>query len=58
MVKNNYTEKIGILSRIELKEALEDYALKEGIKPSVVCRKAIYEYLLNKGVLSKDKRYF
>ena len=58
MEKKDYTEKIGILSRMELKEALEDYALKEGITPSVVCRKAIYEYLLKKGVLSNDKRYF
>ena len=54
----DYTEKIGILSRIELKEALEEYALKEGINASAICRKAIYEYLLSKGVLSKDKRYF
>ena len=58
MAKNNYIEKIGILSRPELKAALEKYAIEEGIKPSAICRKAIYEYLLKKGVLSKDKRYF
>ncbi len=57
MTKENYKEKIGFLSREELKLALESYASSEGLKPSVVCRKAVYEYLMKKGVLKKGIRY-
>lgn len=58
MTKSNYEEKIGFLSRPELKKALEEYSLKEGVKTAVICRKALYEYLLKRGVISKSKRYY
>jgi hypothetical protein len=55
--EKNYDEKIGFLSKPELKEALENYADTEGISPSVVCRKALVDYLMSRGALKQSKNY-
>jgi hypothetical protein len=52
----NYTEKIGFMTRPNLKKALEDYSQGEGVKPGLVCRKAIFEFLVKKGALKESDK--
>ena len=52
-----YDEKIGFMSPKVLKEALQNYADEEGVKPAVIARKALVKYLKEKGVLKDKVRY-
>lgn len=54
---HTYNRYIGFNISNELRDALQRYAIDEGVKIPVVIRKAIVKYLKDKEYLDRDKRY-